>query len=64
MKQFSLENLKKLQKGNLKSIPFENLDLHMGRHFELSLEKAYNKVIKEFRGGYCLELNPLFGCGY
>ena len=61
LKEVSLENLIVLQKNHLKSIPFENLDIHMGKHIDFSLQKAYDKVIKDSRGGYCLELNPLFG---
>lgn len=58
----SLENLKILQANHLKNIPFENFDMHMGIHLDLSLENAFRKIIDNtrLRGGYCFELNPLF----
>ena len=42
------------------SVPFEAIDVQIGRRIELDLENIYNKVIIEKRGGYCYELNYLF----
>lgn len=42
------------------SIPFEAIDVQLGRRIDLNLEKIYNKVILRKRGGYCYELNLLF----
>lgn len=42
------------------SIPFEAIDVHIGRIIELDLERIYHKIINEQRGGYCYELNYLF----
>ncbi len=60
LKEVSLSNLKLLQANHLKHIPFENFDIHLGKHINLSIEDAYKKCIKSHRGGYCFELNPLF----
>lgn len=60
-KQVSLDNLRQLQKRHTQTIPFENLDIQLGRHINFSIDEAYNKIVRSFRGGYCLELNPLFG---
>lgn len=61
LKQVSYENLKTLQLNHIESIPFENFDIHLGKHIDLSLEKLYDKIIKHKRGGYCFEMNALFG---
>jgi N-hydroxyarylamine O-acetyltransferase len=44
----------------LLSIPFENLDIHMGRRIRLSEDAFYEKIIKHHRGGFCYELNGSF----
>lgn len=57
----SLKVLKELQQAHLMSVPFENLDIHYGRNIELNLDKIFNKVVVDQRGGFCYELNGLFG---
>ena len=42
------------------SVPFENLDIHLGRRIELGLESIYDKIVRRRRGGLCYELNGLF----
>ncbi len=42
------------------SIPFENLDIHLGRPITLSEEGFYEKIITHRRGGFCYELNGSF----
>lgn len=42
------------------SIPFENLDIILGRGIDISLEAVFEKLIDRRRGGYCFELNGLF----
>ena len=56
----SLENLQKLQKNHLLNIPFENLDLMRNIKTKINIEKFYNKIINENRGGFCFELNMSF----
>jgi len=56
----NLNTLKKLQKYHLLNVPFENLDIHSNVPIELSIEKIYDKVINQNRGGFCYELNGLF----
>jgi N-hydroxyarylamine O-acetyltransferase len=52
--------LRRLHRRHLLSIPFENLDIHLGRPIILS-ENAFNdKIIKHHRGGFCYELNGSF----
>ena len=41
------------------SIPFENLDIHLGRAISLDPQDLAAKLILRQRGGYCFELNGL-----
>jgi N-hydroxyarylamine O-acetyltransferase len=59
-KEVNMDNLKKLMVNNTLVFPFDNLDMHLGKHVDLSLEVIYEKMVKGKRGGYCLELNLLF----
>lgn len=56
----NLNTLKRLQKAHLLHIPFENLDIHFGNPIALDINKIYNKVLTNGRGGFCYELNSLF----
>jgi N-hydroxyarylamine O-acetyltransferase len=52
--------LRGLSVAHLLSVPFENLDIHLGREIELSESRFYDKIVRERRGGFCYELNGLF----
>jgi N-hydroxyarylamine O-acetyltransferase len=41
-------------------VPFENLDIHLGRPLDLATDALYTKVVDQGRGGFCYELNGLF----
>lgn len=56
----TIESLFKLQTAHLYSIPFENLDIHIGTKIELDISKLFEKIITNGRGGFCYELNGLF----
>lgn len=56
----SLEFLAELQLAHLYSIPFEDLDIPDRARIILDIERLYNKIILNRRGGYCYELNGLF----
>ncbi len=56
----SLQTLKSLQLAFLYNVPFENLDIHMGRKITLSIENFYRKIVEQGRGGFCYECNTLF----
>lgn len=55
-----LAGLMQLQEHHAENIPFENLDIVVGRKLSLKLEDLYRKVITNKRGGYCFELNILY----
>jgi len=56
----TFDALCQLQKAHLFAIPFENLDMHYDRPIYLDLDKIYQKVVLDNRGGFCYELNGLF----
>jgi N-hydroxyarylamine O-acetyltransferase len=41
------------------TVPFENLDIHLGRGIRLDLESLQAKLVRDRRGGYCFEQNTL-----
>ena len=55
-----LATLEALQRAFLLSVPFENLDIHLGRPITVTLEHAYAKIVEARRGGFCYECNGLF----
>jgi N-hydroxyarylamine O-acetyltransferase len=54
------ETLRELHKAHLVAVPFENLDIHLGRPIVLYEEKLLRKIVEERRGGFCYELNGAF----
>ena len=56
----SIEALRSLHRKHLLSVPFENLDIHLGRPITLSDDAFCDKIIKRGRGGFCYELNGSF----
>ena len=56
----TLDNLRALQMAFLLTVPFENLDIHLGREIELFPESIYEKIVSRRRGGFCYECNILF----
>ena len=55
------ENLQKLQRAHLMSVPYENLDIYFKQAKSLAIEEIYDKIVLRHRGGYCFEINGLFG---
>jgi N-hydroxyarylamine O-acetyltransferase len=56
----TLAALSSLHRAHLLAVPFENLDIHLGRPIRLELDALVDKVVRHRRGGYCYELNGLF----
>jgi len=56
----SFESLAALHGAHLASIPFENLDVLLGRPIRLDLAGLQAKLVDRRRGGYCFEQNSLF----
>ncbi len=55
------ETLRQLHRAHLLAVPFENLDISLGHPIVLSLPSFYDKIVRRRRGGFCYELNGLFG---
>ncbi|MEV6053986.1 arylamine N-acetyltransferase [Streptomyces sp. NPDC052107] len=53
--------LRELQVRHLRTVPFENLSIHLGEEIVLEEERLLDKVIGRGRGGFCYELNGAFG---
>lgn len=54
------EGLMSLQRAHRLAIPFENLDIPLGRGISLAPERVFEKLVTQRRGGYCFEQNQLF----
>ncbi|RKS79020.1 N-hydroxyarylamine O-acetyltransferase [Actinomadura pelletieri DSM 43383] len=54
------ETLRALHRAHTTSIPFENLEIMLGRPIDLSLDTVQAKLVEQSRGGYCYEHNRLF----
>ncbi len=52
--------LARLHVAHLERVPFENLDIALGRPLALDIESLYDKIVRRRRGGFCYELNGLF----
>jgi len=52
--------LRRLHAAHLGRIPFENLDVRLGRPGGLDLASLQGKMVARRRGGYCFEQNTLF----
>jgi N-hydroxyarylamine O-acetyltransferase len=52
--------LNALHRGHVMHIPFENVDVLLGRPIRLDVESLQAKLVRGRRGGYCFEHNALF----
>ena len=58
--RLSPDVLRRLHMKHMLSIPFEDLDIHLGRPIILSENAFADKIVKHHRGGFCYELNGSF----
>ncbi len=56
----NIETLRALHRAHLTAVPFENLDIHLGRPIVLDEGLLHGKIVGRRRGGFCYELNGLF----
>lgn len=56
----SYDTLAQLVHAHMRHIPFENLDVLLGRGIRIDLESLQNKLVHARRGGYCFEHATLF----
>jgi N-hydroxyarylamine O-acetyltransferase len=57
----SAGTLRALHVAHLETVPFENLDIGLGRPIRLDEQALFDKIVTRRRGGFCYELNGLFG---
>ena len=55
-----LASLSGLLAAHMNAIPFENIDVLLGRPIRLDLEALQKKMVTDRRGGYCFEQATLF----
>ncbi|GKZ13956.1 arylamine N-acetyltransferase [Haladaptatus sp. T7] len=63
-----LETLARLQRAHVTTVPFENVAItgdpfgnREGAGVSLAADDCYDKIVENRRGGFCFELNGLFG---
>lgn len=54
------DTLRELHRRHLLTVPFENLDIGLGRKILLDSERFVEKIVRLRRGGFCYELNGAF----
>jgi len=55
-----LPTLQALHEAHLLAVPFENLDIALGRAIVLDEASLWTKIVEHHRSGFCYELNGLF----
>ena len=56
----SIDLLRSLHRAHLFAVPFENLDIGLGREIICDEARILHKIVTEHRGGFCYELNGAF----
>lgn len=54
-----LATLTALHRRHLRAIPYENIDVQLGRELTFDIERVYEKIVLRKRGGWCYEMNGL-----
>jgi N-hydroxyarylamine O-acetyltransferase len=55
----TLETLHAIARRHVEAIPFENIDVLLGRPIDLGVDALLQKLVHDRRGGYCFEQNTL-----
>lgn len=55
----TLATLTAIHQHHARSIPFENLDVLLGRPIDIAPAAIFQKLVRDRRGGYCFEQNAL-----
>ena len=59
-REVSAATLKGLHFAHVHNVPFENLDIHLGKALSLNPAELFAKIVTRKRGGYCYEVNSFF----
>jgi N-hydroxyarylamine O-acetyltransferase len=57
--QPDLDTLTRVHRGHVENIPYENLDVQLGRKLTRDPQAAFDKIVTRRRGGWCYEMNGL-----
>lgn len=49
-----------LHEAHLRAVPFENLEIHLGRPMRIEPDELFGDLVDRRRGGYCFQMNELF----
>jgi N-hydroxyarylamine O-acetyltransferase len=55
------DDLATLTDRHYRAVPFESLSIHLDEPIDLRPEALFDKIVRRRRGGFCYELNGLFG---
>ncbi|HTQ13975.1 MAG TPA: arylamine N-acetyltransferase [Rhizomicrobium sp.] len=56
-----LAGLTALHRAHLRAIPYENIDVQLGRKVTTAIPAIYGKIVDRRRGGWCYEMNGMLG---
>jgi N-hydroxyarylamine O-acetyltransferase len=56
----TVDTLRELQRAHLFHVPFENLDIRLGRKILCDENASLAKIVQHRRGGFCYEMNGAF----
>ena len=59
--QPDLPTLRRVHHQHLLHIPYENYDVQLRRPLDFDLQRIFNKLVVNQRGGWCYEMNGLLG---
>ena len=59
--QPDLDCLTGIHRCHALSVPYENLDVQLGRPLDQDVERIFHKIVTRRRGGWCYEQNGLLG---
>jgi N-hydroxyarylamine O-acetyltransferase len=54
------DTLRDLHVAHMRTVPFENLDISLGREIICDEQRFLDKIVDQRRGGFCYELNGAF----
>ncbi|MGH6992785.1 MAG: arylamine N-acetyltransferase family protein [Caulobacteraceae bacterium] len=50
-----------LRHAHLRAVPYENLEVQLGRPVTIELPAIFEKIVSRRRGGWCYAMNGIFG---
>ncbi|MGH6992654.1 MAG: arylamine N-acetyltransferase family protein, partial [Caulobacteraceae bacterium] len=57
----TLGGLTALHHAHLRAVPYENLEVQLGRPVSIERPAIFEKIVARRRGGWCYEMNGIFG---